>query len=277
MEEIETGSESLESGASEGSSSEASNSGSDGGTPVQTSAPEQKQDIDWAKAFEHPRFKELVADKNSYQNKYQDMESRYKNLEQQLNTFKDSQPKVASETDLLIADLKKVDPRLANVIERTLKASELAEANKSQFEKYQQQTQESQHQQTLSNAIGKINSLHESNKMSDFGKQFINNQLDLAYRGGKLNASDLQAVEGAYSEAAKAIKAYEDSFKRDITKSYVESKTKDASVPTSVPKGAQAKPTAKPIQAPKSKDDLKAAVVRSYMKEVAAQKDATNT
>jgi len=42
--------------------------------------------------------------------------------------------------------------------------------------------------------------------MSDFGKQFINNQLDLAYRGGQLNASDLKAVESAYSEAAKSIK-----------------------------------------------------------------------
>jgi hypothetical protein len=272
MEDMETGLESTESGASEGSSPEAS--GSEPNNGAVQAAPEQKQDTPF---HEHPRFKELVEQKNESLKRYQEMESRYKALEGQLNSFKDSQPKPQTETDALLADLRKVDPRLANVIEQQLKASETAKSVQERLEQFEKQSQEQARQQTIATAVGKINSLHEANKMSDFGKQFINNQLDLAYRSGQLNASDLKSVESAYSEAAKAIKAYEDSLKRDVTKSYVQGKTKDAAVPASVPKGAQAKPAAKPIPTFKSKDELRAAVVREYAKEAAASKQAANS
>lgn len=277
MEEIETGSESTESSVSESPSLEGSESNSDGGAPAQAAASEQKQDIDWSKAFEHPRFKEVIGQKNEALKQYQDMESRYKALEQQLNSFKDTQPKAPTETDALLADLKKIDPRLANLLEQNLRSAETTKSVQERLEKFEQQSQESARQNTLNTAVAKINSLHETNKMSDFGKKFINNELDLAYRSGQLKAQDLKAVELAYSEASKAIKAYEDSLKRDVTKSYVQDKTKDSSVPTSVPKGAQAKPAQKALPAFKSKEDLKAAVIKSYLKESAASKDAVNT
>lgn len=273
MEEIESGSESTESGVAEGSSTEASDSGSSNEASTQVAAPKQQE----TPFHEHPRFKELVEQKNEFSKRYQDMESRYKTLEQQLSSFRDSQPKAPTETDQLIADLKKVDPRLANVIESQLKAAKTAESVQQRLEQFEKQSQESARQSTLTSAVSKINSLHETNKMSDFGKQFINNQLDLAYRGGKLNASDLKAVESAYSESAKAVKAFEDSLKRDVTKSYVQEKTKDASVPSSLPKGAQAKPASKAIPSFKSKDELRAAVVKAYSKEAAASKQATNS
>lgn len=275
MEEMENGSLDTESSASESPSLEGSSNESNGGEAAKAASSEQKQDT--TPFHEHPRFKELVEQKNEFSKRYQDMESRYKTLEQQLNSFKDSQPKPATETDALLADLKKIDPRLANVIEAQLKSAETAKSVSERLEAFEKQSQEQARSQTLATAVGKINSLHESNKMSDFGKQFINNQLDLAYRGGQLNASDLKAVESAYSEASKVIKAYEDSLKRDVTKSYVESKQKDASVPASVPKGAQAKPAQKAPPTFKSKDDLKAAVIKSYLKESAAAKAAVNT
>lgn len=275
MEEMETGSESIESGVSEGASSDASRSESVGGAPAQAAASEQKQDT--TPFHEHPRFKELVEQKNESLKRYQDIESRYKALEQQLSSLKDSQPKAPTETDALIQDLKKVDPRLANVIEQQLKSSENARQLQARLDQFEQQSKEQARQQTLMTAVSKINSLHETNKMSDFGKQFINNQLDLAYRAGQLNASDLKAVENAYGEASKAIKAYEESLKRDVTKSYVEGKSKDAAVPASLPKGTQAKPAPKATPSFKNKDDLKAAVIKSYLKESAASKDAANT
>lgn len=277
MEEIETGSADVTSDASEGSSSEASSQESAGMEAAKPAAPvEQKQEVDWEKAFEHPRFKSLVEQKNEAQKQYQAMEARYKALESQLTSVRDSQPKAPTETDQLIADLKKIDPRLANVIEGQLKASEQAKQLQERLESFEKQSQEQRQQQVLSTAVGKINSLHETNKMSDFGKQFINNQLDIAYRSGALDASDLKAVESAYSEASKAIKAYEDSLRRSVTESYVQDKKKDASVPASVPKGAQAKPAPKPLNVPQDKEALRAAVVKSYLKERAANRDATN-
>jgi chromosome segregation ATPase len=274
MEDIETGIESTESGASEGSSTEASDSSSESGSTAHAAAPEQKQPE--TPFHEHPRFKELVEQKNEALRRYQEMESRYKTIEQQVSSLKDSQPKAPSETDQLIADLKKVDPRLANVIEQQLKAAKTAESVQARLEQFEKQSQESARQNQLSTAVAKINSLHDSNKMSEFGKQFINNQLDLAYRGGQLNAGDLKAVEAAYAEASKAIKSYEENLKRDLTKSYVESKAKDANVPASVPKGAPAKAAQKPLNVPKDKEALKSTIVKSFLKEQAANRDATN-
>lgn len=275
MEEIETGSESTESGVIEGSSPEASGNESGGGAPAQAAAPEQKQDT--TPFHEHPRFKELVEQKNEAIKYRQEIESRYKALEQQLNSFKESQPKPATETDALLADLKKVDPRLANLLESQIKAAETSKTVQARLEQFEKQSQESAQRQTLSTAVGKINSLHESNKVSDFGKQFIDAKLDLAYRNRQLDASDLKAVENAYNESYKAIKAFEDSLKRDVTKSYVQDKTKDSSVPTSVPKGTQAKPAQKALPTFKNKDDLKAAVVKAYARESAAAKQAVNS
>lgn len=272
MEELETGSEVIDSGADTGASSDASASETAGA--VQT-APEQKTDT--TPFHEHPRFKELVEQKNSYQGKFQDMESRYKAMEQQFNSFKESQPKAPSETDDLLKDLDKVDPRLANVIRTTLKAAEIAEANKAQFEQYQAQSQEQKLAQTRVSALDKVNSLHEANKVTPALRDFITNKLHVESLNGRLDISDHKAIEAAFNEQFKAIKAYEDSLKRDVTKSYVQDKKTDAAVPASVPKGAQAKPKAPAIPSFKSKDDLRSAVVKSYMKEVAAAKDATNT
>lgn len=272
---METSLESTESGVSEGSSSEASGSDSSNGAQAQAQAPEQKQEM--TPFHEHPRFKELVEQKNEAQRQYQEMISQYKAMKEQIDSLKQSQPKAPTETDQLIEDLKKVDPRLANVIQAQLQSAETAKAVQARLEQFEKQSRESAQQQTLSTAVAKINSLHESSKMSDFGKQFINNQLDIAYRNGKLNASDLKAVESAYSEASKAIKAYEDSLKRDVTKSYVQDKAKDASVPTSVPKGAQAKPAQKPLNIPKDKESFKAAIVKSFIKEQASKQEAVNT
>lgn len=276
MEEMETGLVDNSSDASAGSSSESSSQEPENGVAAQVAAPKQEQEIDWSKAFEHPRFKELVTEKNSALKQYQDMQSQYKAMEQQINSLRQSQPKAPSETDQLLEDLKKVDPRLANVIASQLQAAETTKSVQARLEAFEKQSQESAQRQVITTALSKINSLHETNKMSEFGKQFINNQLDLAYRGGKLDASDIKAVESAYSESLKAIKTYEDSFKRDVTKSYVQDKTKDASVPTSVPKGVQAKPAQKPLNVPKDKESLRSAVVKSFLKDQAANREATN-
>jgi chromosome segregation ATPase len=272
MSEFENEVESTESGAPEGSSPEASESSSE-----QSAAPAAKPETDTTPFHEHPRFKELVEQKNEFSKRYQDMESRYKQIESQLNSFKESQPKAPTEFDQLIKDLKQVDPRLAGALEAQAKAAEQAKALQERLDRWEQTQQQQSHQQTLQTAVSKINSLHETNKMSDFGKQFINNQLDIAYRSGQLKANDLRAVETAYAETAKVIKAYEENLKRDLTKSYVQDKKKDASVPASVPKGTQAKPGQKPTPTYKSKDELRAAVVKAYSKEASANKQAENS
>lgn len=274
MEEIETGIESTDSGVSEGASSDASGSNPAESAPAKAAGSENKPDT--TPFHEHPRFKELVEQKNEALRRHQEMESRYKAIEQQLGSLKDAQPKPQTEFDALLGDLKKIDPRLAAALESAAKGAETSKSLQARLDAFEKQSQEASRTQTVQSAVAKINSLHESNKMSDFGKQFINNQLDLAYRSGQLNAGDVKAIEAAYGESAKAIKAYEDSLKRSVTESYVQAKKTDASVPASQPKGSPAKAGQKPLNVPKDKDAMKAAVVKSFLKEQAAGRDATN-
>lgn len=261
--------ESTESGASEGSSPEASEPNSE--TP-ELKSQETKQDT--TPFHEHPRFKELVEQKNDAQKRYQDMESRYKAIEQQVSSLRDSQSKNPTETDLLLEDLKKVDPRLANLLQNQIRSAQTTESVQKRLEEFERSSQESARQQVISSAVSKINSLHESNKMSDFGKQFINAQMDIAYRNGTLNASDSKSIETAYGESSKAIKAYEDSLKRATTESYVQDKKKDSQVPTSQPKGTPAKQANKKPEFSSDKDTAKAQVVARYLKQAAANRNA---
>lgn len=271
MEELETGSESTESGASEGASSDAS--GAESLSAEANKAPvEQKQET--TPFHEHPRFKELVEQKNEALRRHQDMESRYKTIEQQLNSLQSSQPKAPTEFDQLIQDLKKIDPRLAGALEAQAKAAETSKSLQSRLEAFEKQSQEATRAQAVQTAVARINQMHESNKVSPEVKQILNDKFDLLYMQGKL---DPQKLEQVYKENYDSIKKYEEALSRSIRESYVKDKTKDALAPSSLPKGTQAKPAAKPLNVPKDKDALKAAVVKSFLKEQSAGRDAVNS
>ncbi len=274
-EEIENESVDTNSGGSEGASSDASSSESSG-SAANAAASEQKQTETSQPFHEHPRFKELVEQKNEYSRKYQDIEARYKAMETQFKSFQDTQPKPPTEADALLKDLKGIDPRLANYLQETAKRAELAEKLQARLDNMEKSSQEERTQQVVQAAVSRINGMHEQNKVSDFGKQFINNQLDIAYRSGRLQASDAKAIEAAYTEAHSAIKAYEDGLKRTHAASYAQEKKKDAAVPSSQPKGAPAKPGQKPLNAPKDKEALRAEVVKTFAIEQAARRAATN-
>lgn len=261
-----------ESDGSEGSSSEASSTETTTGESAQASAPKE-QEIDWGKAFEHPRFKELVTQKNDALSKYQDIESRYKTLENQWSQFQSSQPKAQTETDQLIEDLKKIDPRLANVIASQQKEAQAAQSLQARLDQFEKQSQEQQRNQTVQTAVSRINQMHETNKVSPELKTMINDKLDLLYIQGKLN---LQNLDQLYKDQFDGFKKYEDALTRSIRESYVKDKTKDASVPTSVPKGSPAKAAQKQLNVPRDKEELKSAIVKSYLKEQAANREATN-
>lgn len=278
MDNLDNDIESTESDVLPSASSDASESSSESSAPApaQADATAESQKVDSTPFHEHPRFKELVEQKNEALKNYQSMQDRFKSLEQQLSSFKDSQPKPPSEFDTLIKDLKQVDPRLAAALEANMKSSEQAKALQERLDNFEKQSHEQKAQSALTNAVSKINSMHELNKLPDFAKSVINNQLDLAYRSQKLNPSDLKGIETAYNEALKGFKSFEETFKRSVTEGYVKDKAKDSSVPTSQPKGTPAKATQKAPPTFKDKDALRSAVVKSYLKDQAASRDAVN-
>lgn len=233
---------------------------------TQAAAPKQEE----TPFHEHPRFKELVDQKNKALESTRALELKLAQLEGRL-----SQPQSAAkqaERDELIEDLKKIDPRLAARLEAfgaSSKTIEQLQAKLDQFEKFQQQQSE---QTVVKESVARINSWHESNKVAPQIREAINARLDVLYMQGKLNPQNL---EQAYKAAYEPYKAYAEEIKRETLKGYVPAKKADASAPTSQPKGTPAK--AKPAEAPKFKDkeELRAAVAKEFVQQQRAKREAS--
>lgn len=212
---------------------------------------------------EHPRFKELVEQKNSAQSQYKALEERYAKMEEQLKAL--SQPKeTRNEKDELIEDLRKIDPRLATRLEQFSKSLPMVE-------NLQQQLQQYQTQQVQQQAVQTVNSLHEANKVSPELKTFINNELDRMYMAGQLK--DLSSIQSAYKSVHDTYSKFVDSIKRSERESYVTAKKVDAKVPTSQPKGKPAGSTPQKPTFSKDPEVARQQIVSHYIKVAKAEAD----
>lgn len=265
--EIETPEVESESGEPQASSEPAEAEG----TPEAAQAAPKQEDT--TPFHEHPRFKELVEQKNQAIAAQRSLEQRLHQFEQRLNQPAPQAQKQA-ERDELIEDLKKIDPRLASRLEAFGNSSKTTEQLQTRLEAFEKAQHQQAQQQVLQTAVGKINNLHEMNKVSPFQKKVIESQLDLAYRSGQLDARDLAKVESEYKRTLDEAKAYEEELKRETLKSYVPAKKADSATPTSQPKGTPAKPGAKKTIYSSDPEVRNAQIVAEYMKTQASPNDA---
>lgn len=269
MEDIETELEDTQSDES-GASSEPSSEGS-GEADAKPSAQETKPEptVDWEQAFNHPRFKELVDQKNQALEQQRASEQKYYQLEARLNAL--NQPQTQAQKDDLIEDLRKVDPRLADRLEKATGYESQIKDLVKRLEGFEKKDSERATQQTIQNAVSRINQMHETNKVSQEMKQFINDRLDLGYMQGKLTPQNLDKV---YKETYDQFKKYEDAIKRAERESYVKAKKEDANVPASQPKGTPAKSASKKPSWSKDPEVARQQVVNRFLKQQAANKEA---
>ena len=270
MEEMETGA--VENTDVTEPSSEAP-SESDSGGEAKAAAPKQEESIDWSKAFEHPRFKELVEQKNAALAAQKAMEQKLAQFESRFNQPQTPQApsKEQMEFEALINDLKNIDPRLASVLEANSKAAKMAEELQKRLEGFEKTSQQKELQAQQQAAVAKINQLHESNKVSPEVKQLINDKLELLYMQGKLNLSE---VEAAYKQTFEGHNKFVEALKRAERESYVAEKKKDSAVPASQPKGTTPKPGAKKPTWSKDPETARQQIVNKFLKQSAANRDA---
>lgn len=223
---------------------------------------------------EHPRFKELVEQKNAAIQSTRALELKLAQLEGRLQ----SQPtaKAQAEKDELIEDLKKIDPRLAARLEAFGSSSKTIADLQAKLEALEKGNTERETQTLAQNAISRVNTMHETNKVAPAIRAAIDAQLNSLYYQGKLDIRNQQSIEKAYNDALEPFKAYSEELKREATKGYVQAKKADASIPSSQPKGAPAK--AKPAPAPqfKSREERNAAIAKEFIANRAAKREASS-
>lgn len=271
MEDIESLGLDTESDASGESSSQESSESTETGEGAQTSAPQQQPDT--TPFHEHPRFKELVEQKNQALTAQKSLQEKYEAMERQLKELSTPKVQTQAEKDELIEDIRKVDPRLAERLEKFGKSVSSVEQLQAKLEAYEQNQAKSQQQQVVQSAVAKINQLHETNKVSPELKSFINNEIDRQYMSGQLK--ELSQVESLYKAVHEQYSKFVDSIKRSERESYVKAKTPDSKVPASQPKGEPAKPAPKKPAYSKDPEVAKQQIVSRYLKMKAAEKDAS--
>lgn len=257
--EIESGAEDFEASPEPDTETESETAeGGEGDKPEQSEA---------EKPFhEHPRFKELVEQKNEALAASKALQDKYAAMEQRLNQMAQAnQPKVEAKIHPMVEKLKGIDPEFAEAFETVMKQAELAP-------RLQQQYQEQQRQQAVTQAINHINSLHESNKVPTELRSMINDQIDVLVRRGEVK--DIAGITSAFTRINSDYNKFLDTVKRSERESYVQAKKLDASKPTSQPKGKATSSAPKQQTWSKDPEVARQQVVSRYLKTAKADADS---
>ncbi len=265
--------EGLENTDAEQSSSETPEAPESDAAAVAAASQPKEPEIDWAKAFEHPRFKELNTQRNEANERAKGLEAKLAQLESRFSEAQAPKAPNPAQTELesLISDLKKVDPRLAAQIEAANKAQTSVTQLQQRLENFEKQSAESARQSQINEMVGKVNQFHEANKLSPEVREIINAKIDNLHMTGKLTPQNLEAE---YKNAYEGFNKFLEGIKRAEKESYVTAKKTDASVPASQPKGTPAKPTQKKPSWSKDPETARTQIVDRYLKQSAANKAA---
>ena len=229
----------VESTESDVASPEAASSAPEQSAASDSAQAEPKQDSTNIPFHEHPRFKELIEQKNQAQEAQKAYEQRIAQMEARMQEL--SQPKnpAVSERQELLKRLEGIDPAFAALI------SELAPATK-ELQDLKAWKEQMDTQQIRTQAVSTVNTLHDQNKVSGELKELINEQLQAMDARGLIR--NVQDVPRAYKEVHDKLSKYVESIKRGVTASYTTDKTSAARVPTSQPKGAPVKTAGNKMQ-----------------------------
>ncbi len=188
---------------------------------------------------EHPRFRELVEQKNQFASRVKEYEQRLSDMDSRLKQASEAQKVSQTQEDKLISRLKQIDPEFGGRIEEMHnKLSKL-----DQFEQWQQQMEVDR---VRTQAVQTINSLHTENKVPKEWQEVINSQIELSVmRNPNLGIQDLPNV---YKQVHSSFSKLMEGVKRSERESYVVDKKQDAKTPQT-PKG-------KPVSSAPSKSEL---------------------
>lgn len=216
---------------------------------------------------EHPRFKELIEEKNTFKSRLEENErthkQQYADMQAKLEAFqKASTPK---QEDALMARLKGIDPEFAD---RFGKLGDI-ETLKQELQQVQSWKQEMAQERVRHEAVSARDKFYADNKVPA-DKQGIYNAL-LSHASNSNPNLGLKDLPKMLKDVHDQISKVFTSAQRDATKQLVEGKKADGSKPTSQPKGQPVKP-GKP-EFSKNPGEAKAQLIKDILAETRANKD----
>lgn len=206
-------------------------------TPAQAGA-EQTTNQDNVPFHEHPRFKELIEEKNSYRQQIEDLGRQMKELQA---SRQQSQTQTQTK-DELIERLKGIDPEFGKRFEQMA-------SRDAQFEQLLAWKQQMEAQQTRNQAVDMVQKLHAEYKVPENLRVRYEREIRaMAAENPNLKIQDLPKLyKSVHEEYTKLL----DSVRRSDRESYVAGKKADGAAPTPQTKG---KPVTPQVRKEFSKD-----------------------
>lgn len=210
----------------------------------QASAPVEKQEEKPIPFHEHPRWKEVIEERNSFKQSVEESRRVIERLQAQMEMLKPQQTKSEPAKDKFLEDLEKISPEYAKSFQSVMDQARKAEQVEQRLAQYEQR-------ETANAAINKFQGLLTANKVEDamdkelYEKAVRAEVYEQEARGKKLNLDDLEKIFNSFH--GKYSKAMEER-NRKLTASYVQAKTKDTS-PKGTTGGAPAVSSTKKIAA----------------------------
>lgn len=207
---------------------------------------------------EHPRWKEVISQKNEYAQRVQEYENQVRQLQMQLQQFEQQKPKQQPQSandprSKLFGELKQIRPEFGELVEELY----------TKLNSIEQSRQQDAMERELTMARSTLDNLYSEHKLSDKDKELyesmIGNRVFLleSQSGKALRAQDLPAI---FKEVHDSFSSYKKELERSVRESYVTDKKKDQ-VPATTTGGKPAI-TAKDKPSITSRDELKAQIAQ---------------
>lgn len=208
---------------------------------------------------EHPRFKELIEQKNQYSEQLRNQELQMARLQAQLEMLNRSkEPQKPSEPEIL-RELEQVHPEFAKLMRETYGYKNELESTKKALEEirsWRAQQEQTSLKSQFENTVSKLADEYKvPEKIRDRVRALAEAEI---IRSG----ANMQDVPKIYKAQAEQITQFLAEYDREIRSSYVSNKAKDSASPATA-KGAPASPPQQKYSA--NKEEALAQVVKQAL------------
>jgi hypothetical protein len=209
---------------------------------------------------EHPRWKEVMEERNAERQRAQALEQRIAEMQRQ---FMESQKAKTVESDPMYDRLKGIDPEFADYLKDVRSQASLAK-------QLQEELNSMKQEQFVNSALGKFDELTKANNVSPELANLYKSNIDLMYREGKIKT--LGDLEKAYTELHGNTSKFLQAQERSIIEKYTASKKQDAKAPAAQSKG-RAPSQSKSVEFSKNPQEAKAQLVKHIANSLKAGRD----
>lgn len=221
----------------------------------QEAAPPAQKEVPF---HEHPRWKEVMEERNAERQRSQALEQRIAEMQRQFQESSKPKPQ-----DPMYERLKGIDPEFAEYMNGLKTRAEKAEALEARLEQFEQN-------QFTSSAKAAFTNLNTKNSVSPELASIYEQQLETAYARGEFK--DLAGLEKAYEKIHGNFTKLLETRERQALEKYTASKKQDAKTPGAQPKGRAPTQSGK-VEFSKNPQEARAQLIKHISESMKAGRD----